>query len=432
MDRCESLCRELNNGEWDECLAALYAPDGAALDAARERALRVVEGFRSAFGPEGTPPALFSAPGRTELGGNHTDHQRGRVLCTAVDLDILACAAPNGTSIVRIRSEGYPDVDVDLRTLLPQMEERGTSAALVRGVAARLEELGRSVCGFDVWMTSDVPGGAGLSSSAAYEVLLGTICNRFFCADDLSAADIAAVGQYAENQYFGKPCGLMDQMACAVGGAVAIDFADLAAPRVRRVDCDLAQYGHALCIVDTGGSHADLTEDYAAIPREMGAVAACFGKTCLREVAEQGFRVRIPELRARCGERAVLRAMHFFAENRRAAEQAEALERGEFERFLTLVNASGLSSALLLQNVWTQDAQAIALALAVGRDLLAGTGAIRVHGGGFAGTVQAFVPLERLEEFRRGMDALFGPGRCRVLRLRARGGCQIKKELFGG
>ncbi len=422
----EFVCR-LGDGGYDAELAELYT--AAGLEQARTRVAALAERCQAAFGlGKDAAVALFSAPGRTEIGGNHTDHQRGRVLCGSVDLDTLACAAPNGSRLVRIDSQGYPQVVVDLADLSPRPEEKNTSAALVRGVAARLAELGFALSGFDACVTSNVLSGSGLSSSAAYEVLVGNIFNHFSCGGALDPVAIAKAGQYAENVYFGKPCGLMDQMGSSVGGCVAIDFADPADPAVERVDYDFSQSGHALCIVDTGSCHADLTDDYAAIPAEMGTVAAYFGKTVLREVPEERLMEALPAVRAACGDRAVLRAMHFYEDDRRAAEEARALAEGDFGSFLSLVNESGLSSALHLQNTWSPAApqdQAVTVALAVGRRLLDGTGAIRVHGGGFAGTIQAFVPLEKLERFKAGMEAVLGRDKCHVLRIRPQGGCVI-------
>ena len=431
MRTCESLRRSLSAGECDQILASLYALDGtdSSLAAARARALRVVEEFQAAFSPaEDAAAALFSGPGRTEIGGNHTDHQHGHVLCGSVDLDMLACAAPNGKEVIRIHSQGYPTLEVELSSLLPRERERNTSAALVRGVAAKAAELGYPLSGFDAYVTSNVLSGSGLSSSAAYEVLVGNILNHFCCGGALDPIQIAKIGQYAENVYFGKPCGLMDQMGSSVGGAVAIDFADPSAPLVKKVEYDFTRSGHALCIVDTGSSHGDLTDDYADITREMGAVAAHFNKRFLREVPEADFRAAIPSLRVRCGDRAVLRAIHYYEDDRRAVQEGEALERGDFARFLELVNASGLSSAVHLQNTWSisdPSQQAIPLALAAGQELLEGTGAIRVHGGGFAGTIQAFVPNDRLEAFRSGMEALLGRGKCHILHIRPQGGTVV-------
>lgn len=378
--------------------------------------------FRAAF--PGSAPAVFSAPGRTELGGNHTDHQHGRVLCAAVEAAALACAAPNGLEVIRIHSEGYAPFEVSLAELDPHAGEAGSSAALVRGIAARMTELGCTLGGFDACVVSDVPAGSGLSSSAAFELLIASIMNSFFCGGRFSPVELAGIGQYAENVYFGKPCGLMDQTASAVGGAVAIDFADPAAPIVRRIDFDFSSSGYTLCIIDTRSEHGDLTDDYAAITREMGSAAGFFGREFLRDVDEGEFRAAIPRLRELYGDRAVLRGLHFFAEDRRAALEAEALEAGDFLRFLALVNESGASSALLLENIWSPAApqrQAIALALAIGKDLLGGEGAIRVHGGGFAGTVQAFVPNGQLADFTAGMEAVFGSGCCLALKLRSDG-----------
>ena len=428
---CKELICALKRGEYDAVLTTLYAPSGkeSELTVARQRAVELVKTFDMAFSPsEQVQVGLFSAPGRTEIGGNHTDHQHGRVLCASVDLDMLACAAPNGLNVIRIQSEGYPTLEVELNDLLPHVEEEGTSAALVRGVAAKLTQMGYTVSGFDACMTSNVLSGSGLSSSAAYEVLIGIILNCLFCSGELDAVEIAKIGQYAENVYFGKPCGLMDQMASSVGSVVSIDFADTAVPVVERVEFDFVQTNHALCIIDTGSCHADLTEDYAEIPREMSSVAAFFGKEYLRQVPRAQFEDSICALREACGDRAVLRAMHFYADDARAQQEADALRRGDFNVFLALVNESGLSSAMLLQNIFTCNEpkqQAVSLALAVGRSLLDGTGAIRVHGGGFAGTIQAFVPMDKLEVFKTGMETLLGEGACYVLRIRPVGGCVI-------
>ncbi len=433
MSTPAQLLSALTEGRHDQALAGLYALDGtqASLDKARDRAARVVRSFLQTFEPApDVQAALFSGPGRTEIGGNHTDHQHGHVLCGSVDLDMLACAAPNGGSAIRVQSEGYPPLVVHLDSLEPRKEEENTSAALVRGVAAGVGALGYPLAGFDAYVTSSVLSGSGLSSSAAYEVLMGNILNHFCCRDGLDAVQIAKTGQYAENVYFGKPCGLMDQMGSSVGGAVAIDFADPAAPAIERAGYDFSRSGHALCIVDTCSSHGDLTGDYADITLEMGAVAACFGQRFLRDVPEADFRAQLPDLRRRCGDRAVLRAMHYYDDDRRAVQEAQALKEGDFGRFLALVNASGLSSALHLQNTWSAAdprQQAIPVALAVGRELLDGAGAIRVHGGGFAGTIQAFVPERRLDAFRTGMEQLLGPGTCHVLHIRPQGGCLVAR-----
>jgi len=428
---CIQLLQQLETGFGAGRLARFYAPDGSrgALDRAKERAVQVVRSFQAEFSPMPyAHTALFSGPGRTELAGNHTDHQHGHVLCASVDLDILACAAPNELGRVRIHSQGYPMVEVSLDDLSPKKEEVNTSAALVRGVAAKLEKMGYKLGGFDAYAVSDVLSGSGLSSSAAYEILVGVIFNHFYCGGQIDAITLAKVGQFAENVYFGKPCGLMDQMGASVGGAVAIDFNDPADPVVERICFDFDKSGHDLCIVDTGSSHGDLTGDYAAITQEMGAVAAHFGKTVLRDVPLEDFHAALPALRPAYGDRAVLRAMHFYADDRRAAQEADALRQGNFESFLNMVNASGLSSSLRLQNTWSISdprQQAIPLALTVGGYLLDGMGAIRVHGGGFAGTIQAWVPEERLTLFKDGMEALFGAGKCHMLHIRSVGGCVV-------
>ena len=429
MTSCSELIRSINRGEHDQILRSLYGlgETKESLDAAKNRTIRTVYEFQKAF-PQHTGAVLFSSPGRTEIGGNHTDHQRGTVLCASVDPDILCCAAPNRDDCICICSEGYPTVNVSLKELLPREKERHTSAALVRGIAARLSDLGHSLQGFDAYMTSNVLSGSGLSSSAAYEVLVGIIFNHFCCGGMLDSIEIAKVSQYAENVYFGKPCGLMDQMSAAVGGITSIDFLDPAAPAVKKINYDFSSSGHTLCIVDTGSNHADLTDDYAEITQEMASIAAHFNKKVLREVPEETFYDAIPALRASCGDRAVLRSIHFYDDNLRANQEAQALSAGDFGRFLSLVNASGTSSSLHLQNTWSLSAprqQAIPLALALGRKLLKGTGAIRVHGGGFAGTIQAFVPNDRVTSFKADMEAVLGPGSCHILHIRSQGGCVV-------
>ncbi len=421
----KELREKLNDGALDESLAVLYSD----VPAARQRVLHVVDGWQKTFERgDDADVLLVSAPGRTELGGNHTDHQHGCVLCGGVNLDVLACVGVNGKNAIRVCSEGYGTVEVELEQLEPLLGEAGTSAALVRGVAAGMAEQGLSVKGMDIYTVSDVPAGSGLSSSAAYEVLLGTAMNALF-EGDLDAVTLAKIGQRAENVYFGKPCGLLDQTACAVGMAAAVDFADPTNPVVETADFDFTTCGYDLCIIDTRSDHADLTDAYAAVPAEMKAVAQYFGKEVLREVNEAEFFSNLAAVRRQTGDRAVLRAMHFFAENRRAKEQAAALKRGDFETYLRLVNESGQSSWCLLQNISAGDPahQAVALTLARGQQLLGGRGAIRVHGGGFAGTVQAYVPHDILEQFRNGMEALLGAGACHVLRIRPQGGYLLAK-----
>ena len=386
-------------------------------------------GFAAAFG--GAPERYFSAPGRTEIGGNHTDHQRGRVLAGAVNLDTVAAVRCNGTDTIRILSKGYPMSVVDLQILTPVEAEINTTPALIRGVAARFAELGCKVEGFDAYVESTVLAGSGLSSSAAFEVLVGTIINCLFFDGKVSQPEIAMIGQYAENVFFGKPCGLMDQMASAVGGMVTIDFADKNAPDIQPVDFDFAACGHALCIIDSGADHADLTDEYAAVTLDFKALCAHFGKEVLTEVPEEDFYAALSALRKKCGDRAVMRGIHEYEENKRVTRQVAALRSGDFDRFLTLVKESGYSSYMYLQNVipagYVQH-QDMAVALGLCEHYLQGRGAYRVHGGGFAGTVQAFVPFDLLDSFRAGIDRALGEGACHVLSIRPQGGVEMEVQ----
>ena len=386
-------------------------------------------GFESVFGEK--PERYFSAPGRTEIGGNHTDHQRGRVLAAAVNLDTVAAVRINGTNMIRICSKGYPMCEIDVNDLVPNDEEINTTPALIRGVAARFVQLGCEIKGFDAYCESTVLPGSGLSSSAAYEVLIGPIINLLFFGAKVSQAEVAQIGQYAENVFFGKPCGLMDQTASAVGNLVTIDFFDKDNPVIKPVNFDFSSCGHALCIIDTRASHADLTDEYAAIPGEIKMIAEYFGKEVLTQIEEKDFFTEIPKLREKCGDRAVMRAVHFYQENARVPKQVEALEKGDFETFLSLVKESGYSSYMYLQNVIPagyKEHQDVALALAMCEHLLDGKGAYRVHGGGFAGTVQAFVPFEILEKFREGIDSVLGEGACHVLDIRPQGGVEMEAD----
>ena len=384
-------------------------------------------GFAAAFG--GVPSRYFSAPGRTEIGGNHTDHQRGRVLAGAVNLDTVAAVRPNGTNTIRIQSKGYPLSIVQLDNLSPVAEEVNTTPALIRGVAARFTQLGCKVEGFDAYCESSVLPGSGLSSSAAYEVLIGTIINHLFFDGRVSQAEVAQIGQYAENVFFGKPCGLMDQTASAVGNLVTIDFFQKDHPVIEPVDFDFASSGHALCIIDSGADHADLTDEYAAIPGEIKAVAAQFGKEVLTQIDEAEFYARVPQLRQICGDRAVMRCIHFYQENARVPQQVAALREGNFDKFLSLIKQSGCSSWMYLQNVIPAGYKAhqdVAVALGLAEHYLQGRGAYRVHGGGFAGTIQAFVPFDILDDFVAGMDAALGNGACHVLSIRPQGGVELE------
>ena len=405
--RLEACLEQLS---FEETLIRLYGREGK--DRARTRCLEAAEGFRQTFGYPAQ--ALFSAPGRTELGGNHTDHQRGCVLAAAVDLDILAASAVTDSGVIRVLSQGYPMTEVSLWELTPQEGEKNTSAALIRGVASRMQEMGCALRGrgLDVYMTSTVPKGSGLSSSAAFEVLLGTMLNELLWERHCTPVELAQIGQYAENVFFGKPCGLMDQTASSVGGVVAIDFADTAHPAVERLDVDLHACGYALCILDSGAGHEDLTGEYSAITEELRAVCRVFGKEVLREVPEEAFLAELPQVRKAAGDRA----------------EVQALRSGDFQRFLALVRESGRSSAMYLQNIipiGSTAAQELMVAIALCERMLEGRGAVRVHGGGFGGTAQAFVPLDMLDGFRDRVEASLGRGCCHVVRIRPAGGIRL-------
>ncbi len=424
----EEILQKINEGGFDAELGKVYAADAEMM---RSSVANVVKDWKDTFASDsnsGHPVAVFSAPGRTEIGGNHTDHEHGCVLAAAVDTDIIACAGANGTDKVRFLSKGWPMLEIDLGCTEPMENEKETTSSLIRGIAARIMEMGYPVAGFDACAVSTVLPGSGLSSSAAFEVVVGVIINHLFCGDKLTDVEIAQIGQYAENHFFGKPSGLMDQMASSVGGAVAIDFKDPAKPSIERVSVDLASYGYALCIIDSGASHAELTSEYAAIPEEMKKVAGLFGKTVLRDVDEDEFWKSIPMAREKAGDRAVLRAMHFFEDNRRARKEAEALKAGDFNGFLELINESGRSSWMYLQNICPAKSiahQEMGVALAVAEYALNGKGACRVHGGGFAGTIQVFVPIDMLNDFNRCIDGTLGKGHCQMLSIRDKGGVVI-------
>ena len=371
----------------------------------------------------------FSAPGRTEIGGNHTDHQHGCVLAAAVNLETEAIVWLDEANTIQIESDGYPAVTVELDDLTVREDEKNTTAALIRGVASKFVQLGAKLSGFRARVHSTVLPGSGLSSSAAFEVLIGTILNELFFNKKLTPVEIAQIGQYAENVYFGKPCGLMDQMASAVGGMVYIDFADPREPKVQKLDVDLAKYGYGLCIIDTGADHADLTDEYAAIPQELAQLCRCFDRDYLREIPREKFIRKLPELRGKVSDRAILRALHIYQENDRVEQMAEALRWDDFDAFLELVNESGRSSWMYLQNITPAgavDHQEMAVTLALCKMHLYGEGACRVHGGGFAGTIQAFVPLDRLTKFKQEIETYLGEGSCHVLEIRSQGGIRIE------
>ena len=419
--------QELSDGVHAARLASLYccAPAETASEAARYAV--VLDGLEKTFGSH-AEAGLYSAPGRTEIGGNHTDHQHGRVLAGSVNIDMIAAAAPNDKNQLRVQSEGYDLCVIDLNDLEARKEEENTTAALLRGECAAFTQRGAKLAGLDIYISSNVPKGSGVSSSAAFEVLIGVILNDCFMAEKVSPIVIAQIGQWAENVYFGKPCGLMDQMASSVGNIITIDFASPAKPVVEPVAVDFSKAGLALCILDSGADHADLTDEYAAIPAECRAVAAVCGGEVLRDVPFETFLAKLPECRRQCGDRAVLRAFHIYADNDRVAKQVAALRDDNFDTFLRLVNESGRSSWEYLQNVIPagyKEHQEVGVTIAAAKHLLGGKGAVRVHGGGFAGTVQAFVPVEMLAEFKAGMEAILGEGRCHVLSIRPEGGAVL-------
>ncbi|MBQ3536971.1 MAG: galactokinase [Clostridia bacterium] len=424
MANLNTLRNEITSGAFDERLSRLYGEDVVK---SRARFLHITHLFEEKFGDrEGI--RFFSAPGRTEVCGNHTDHNHGQVLAAAINLDAVACAVKTDDHYIRVYSENYPGDIIDINILEPQMNEVEKSASLVRGVAARFKELGYSIGGIDCVTVNNVLKGSGMSSSASFEVLVGTMLNYLYNDGKISPVEIAKIAQFAENKFFGKPCGLMDQMACSVGSFVQIDFCDPEKPVITPVEFDFASCGHRLCIVDTRADHADLTDDYAAIRREMEAVAGYFGKSCLREITEEAVLSNVAGIKEKLGERPLLRAIHFFEDNKRVMKEAEALKNGDFDTFKAMTIASGYSSYMYNQNVFSSAAplsQPVSLALAVSEVILKGKGAWRVHGGGFAGTIQAFVPESLLEEYKNSMEAIFGEGACYVLAIRPFGGTEI-------
>lgn len=420
------LKEKLASGDFDARLKEVYLSDKAVADQ-KERLAVIIDEYVKLFG-DNENIELFSAPGRTEVGGNHTDHNHGKVLAASVDLDTVAAAVKRDDSVIVEKSFNFDALEVDISDLNVHTEEFGKSSGLIRGMCAGFVEYGYKIGGFNAASMSRVLSGSGLSSSAAYEVLIGTILNHLYNDGKVSAVDIAKIAQFAENKYFGKPCGLMDQMASSVGSFITIDFKDPSEPIIKKVNFDFASCGHALCIIDTGGDHADLTDDYAAVRGEMEQAAEVFGKSFLRDVDEAEFMSNISLVREKVNDRAVLRAMHFYAENKRAEAEVKALESGDFDAFKELVTESGRSSYMYNQNVFTtKDVahQGVSLALAMCEYLLKGKGAWRVHGGGFAGTVQAFVPVDMLDDFCEKIEAVFSKGSCHVLSIRPFGGIKL-------
>lgn len=428
--KTNELKKALKNGEFNEKIRYMYACEEEKASFYAGRYEEIIDGFAEAFEYEPEEMRLFSAPGRTEIGGNHTDHQHGCVLAASLNLDVIGAVALNDRDEIRIKSKGYPMDIIRLDELEPSESEYDRASALIRGVVRKIKDMGYTVKGFDAYTVSSVLKGSGMSSSAAFEVLVGTVINGLFCNEEIDAVQIAQIAQYAENVYFGKPCGLMDQMASSVGAVVAIDFADTEKPVVNKVEYDFTKSGYSLCIIDSGADHADLTHEYAAITVEMRMVANYFGKNFLREVDPKEFSDKLAEVRAAVkNDRAILRAIHYFNDNIRAQEEVKALRDDDFERFLDIVKKSGRSSFMYLQNVYASsmpEQQAVSLTLALCDEILGDSGASRVHGGGFAGTVQAFVPNEIVKEFKKKIEAVLGEGMCHILSIRPVGGTELK------
>lgn len=425
MENSKTLTARLECGDYDERLKEIYL-DENVLEYQKKRYIEALNRYEVLFG-EGEV-SIYSAPGRSEVGGNHTDHQQGMVLAASINLDAVAVVGRNQENCVKVVSDGYEMSVVSLDDLEQKREEAGTSGGLIRGVLAGLKRRGYLLGGCSLYVTSDVLIGAGLSSSAAFEIILGTVISGLFNDMKVSAVEIAQIGQFAENVYFEKPCGLMDQTACSVGGMIHIDFQEPKQPVVKKLDVDLEEHHYSLCIVDTKGSHEDLTDDYAQIPLEMKAAAAYFGQEVLRNVEENDLYLHMADMRKELGDRPVLRALHFFEENKRVEKQAKALEDGEFKRFLELIKESGNSSFKYLQNVYTNhdvQNQSMSVGLAVSESVLGDHGVCRVHGGGFAGTIQAFVENDFVGCYKKAMERLFGEGACHVLRVRKYGGMRV-------
>lgn len=428
MFNAEKIKAELMSNSFNNTFKKLYPNQTNCA----ERYCALVDKFVEKYG-DNDGLRLFSAPGRTEVGGNHTDHQHGCVLAAGVDLDVIAVARKTDDGVIRVQSEGFAEDIIDLNILTPQDDETDHAPALIRGIAARFKELGYEIGGFEAYTTSNVLKGSGLSSSAAFEVLICTILNTLYNDEKMDSVEKAIVSQYAENVFFGKPCGLMDQMACSYGGFVGIDFNNPAEPIIEKVCFDFTAVNHSLCIVDTGGCHSDLTPDYAAVPAEMKAVAKQLGCEVLRDVDEAEFYSKISELRESTNDRAILRAIHFFNDNRKAVALKDALKNNDFETFKSIIIASGRSSLQCLQNVYSATnplEQGLTLALALTEKILDGKGAFRVHGGGFAGTIQAFVPNELLSTYKAEIEKVFGEGKCYVLSIRPVGGVEVTPTMF--
>ncbi len=426
MQKIMSVRGSLEQGSLDQRIKEIYV-DEQRVPYNRERYIRAIDRFTELF-PSEKEIEIYSAPGRSEVCGNHTDHQNGMVLATSINLDAIAIVAKAEEPVIRLVSGDFPMEEVDVADLSMKEEEQSTTTALIRGVAAGMKERGHKVGGFTAYITSDVLMGAGMSSSAAFESLIGTILSGLYNDMKVSSIEIAQIGQYAENIYFGKPCGLMDQMACSVGGMIFIDFKEKEHPEVRQVHTDFEKAGLSLCIVDTKGSHADLTPDYAAVPAEMNQVAQALGREHLREVPRETFFKGLPKLWKETSGRAVLRAIHFYEEEERVLRGVKSLEESDYPGFLSVIKASGDSSAKYLQNIYSPkdvDSQNVTVALAVSESILGENGVCRVHGGGFAGTIQAFVKNEAVAAYKEQIEAIYGDDSCHVLKVRLQGGIRV-------
>ena len=429
MNKISELSLEIKEGKLDDKIKDIYV-DETKLSYQRERYVEALSEYARIFsdGNVDAEVEIYSAPGRSEIGGNHTDHQHGNVLAASINDDAIAIVGNVDSGAVRVLSKGYDMITIPLDNIEKEDSEEGTTVALIKGVIYGVKKAGYNIGGFDAYITSDVLSGSGLSSSAAFETIIGTILSGLYNDMKIDAVEIAKIGQYAENVYFGKPCGLMDQMACSVGSLCQIDFKNPEEPVIDRVEFDLSSVGYSLCITDTKGSHADLTPDYAAVPAEMKNAASCFGKEFLREVDKDSIAAGINKIREAYGDRAALRALHFVGENERAVLEAKALKEDNFEEFLKLFKASGDSSYKYLQNVYTNhdvEHQNVSIGLCVSEMVLGDDGVARVHGGGFAGTIQAFVKNEAVGEYKKVMDEIFGDGSCNVLMIRKYGGIKV-------
>ena len=427
MTKINALNEKINGGN-NPLFHELYGTDTATLKEQATRYADLMGEFEKTYGTDDVN--LFSSPGRAEIGGNHTDHNYGRVLAGAVNLDNIAVAAKNNSNTIRIKSAGYPEFQVDLSTLEIDESQFYTSSSLVKGICARMKEVGYEIGGFDACVEGRVPKGSGLSSSASFEVLVGAIVSHLFNDGKMGAVENAIIGQWSENNYFGKPCGLMDQTACSVGGLITIDFEDPSKPIVKEVDFDFVATGFSLVITDVGGGHDDPASqaEYASLPTEMKSVAAELGVDVLRKVTLKQIVEKIPEIRKKTGDRAILRAYHFQGDNQRVVDQVAALENNDFDSFLKMVIESGYSSYMYNQNIFDvvhKDEQVVSLGLALSEMILKGSGAWRVHGGGFGGTIQAFVPQDKLDEYVETLEHVYGKGTCHKLFIRAKGSVKL-------